>query len=95
MKNGEKYTGVLSGTTPEPQTRHIFKMVKRVQPAGDAPVNGATSFSDEYIGSSDDHVVVFDAGDIADLYIPNVVLDGHQAKTQNGESFRSFGSCSH
>ena len=37
MKNGEKYTGVLSGTSLDPtEMRYVFKMVKKVRAAGDA-----------------------------------------------------------
>ncbi|ORX95503.1 hypothetical protein BCR34DRAFT_194889 [Clohesyomyces aquaticus] len=87
LKNGEKYTGVLSGTSLDPtEMRYVFKMVKRVQPAGDAQVNGASGLSDDYVGTGDFHVMSFDIGDVADLHTPNVVLDKSQTKAQNGVS---------
>ncbi|KAF2471641.1 uncharacterized protein BDR25DRAFT_324831 [Lindgomyces ingoldianus] len=87
LKNGEKYTGVLSGTSLDPtEMRYVFKMVKRVQPANDAQVNGANEMSDDYVGTGDYHVMSFDIGDVADLHTPNVVLDKSQTKAQNGVS---------
>lgn len=87
LKNGEKYTGVLSGTSLDPtEMRYVFKMVKRVQPAGDAQVNGASEISDDYVGVGDTHVMSFDIGDVAHFHVANVVLDKAQAKAQNGAS---------
>lgn len=64
--------------------RYIFKMVKRVQPATDAQVNGTSDTSDDYIGVGDTHVMAFDIGDVADFHVANVVLEKTQAKAQNG-----------
>lgn len=87
MKNGEKYTGVLSGTSLDPtEMRYVFKMVKRVHSVGDIQVNGASDTFDEYIGIGDNHVMAFDIGDVADLSVANVVLDKSQARAQNGNS---------
>ncbi|KAF2184326.1 hypothetical protein K469DRAFT_181241 [Zopfia rhizophila CBS 207.26] len=87
LKNGEKYTGVLSGTSLDPtEMRYIFKMVKRVQPAGDAQVNGASEITDDYVGVGDNYVMAFDIGDVADFHVSNVVLGKPQAKPQNGVS---------
>ena len=86
MKNGEKYTGVLSGTSLDPtEMRYVFKMVKRVQPAGDAQTNGTGEASDDYIGVGDTHVMSFDIGDVADFHVNHVLLDNKsQSKVQNG-----------
>lgn len=91
LKNGEKYTGVLSGTSLDPtEMRYVFKMVKKVQSASDAQVNGTTSVSDDYVGVGDYHVMAFDIGDVADFHVPNVVLDRSQSKAQNGELFAHY-----
>ncbi|PSN68590.1 hypothetical protein BS50DRAFT_571836 [Corynespora cassiicola Philippines] len=85
LKNGEKYTGVLSGTNLDPtEMRYVFKMVKRVQPAADSHVNGTSDAPDDYVGRGDNHVMSFDMSDVADFCVPNVVLDKAQAKNQNG-----------
>lgn len=86
LKNGEKYTGVLSGTSLDPtEMRYVFKMVKRIQD-GETPVNGTNGLSDDYIGVGDNHVMSFDIGDVADFNVSNVVLDKTQSKAQNGAS---------
>lgn len=64
--------------------RYIFKMVKRVQPAGDVQVNGTSEVSDDYVGVGDYHVMSFDIGDVADFSVANVVLDKTQGRSQNG-----------
>ncbi|KAF2710622.1 hypothetical protein K504DRAFT_266615 [Pleomassaria siparia CBS 279.74] len=85
LKNGEKYTGVLSGTSLDPsEMRYVFKMVKRIQPAGDAQVKGTNEVSDDYVGVGDSHVMSFDIGDVAHFNVDHVVLDKTQARTQNG-----------
>ncbi|KAF2441913.1 hypothetical protein P171DRAFT_366245 [Karstenula rhodostoma CBS 690.94] len=91
LKNGEKYTGVLSGTNLDPtEMRYVFKMVKKVQAANETHVNGNSEPSDDYIGSGDDHVMIFDMGDVADFHVNGVVLDKTHSKGQNGaSSFRT------
>ncbi|KAF2809728.1 uncharacterized protein BDZ99DRAFT_388593 [Mytilinidion resinicola] len=91
LKNGEKYTGVFSGTSLDPsEMRYVFKMVKRVQTTGDQQVNGASEISDDYVGVGDNHVMTCDIGDVAHLNVANVVLDKTRARPQNGvSSFRT------
>ncbi|KAF2021495.1 hypothetical protein BU24DRAFT_337600 [Aaosphaeria arxii CBS 175.79] len=86
LKNGEKYTGVLSGTSLDPtEMRYVFKMVKRVQ-GSDAQVNGTSEPSDDYVGQGENHVMSFDIGDVADFNVSNVILNKSQSRTQNGAS---------
>ncbi|KAF2635826.1 PAB1 binding protein-like protein [Massarina eburnea CBS 473.64] len=91
LKNGEKYTGVLSGTSLDPtELRYVFKMVKKVQAAGDTVVNGTAEASDDYIGAGDNYVMSFDMSDVADFHVNNVILDKTLSKGQNGvSSFRT------
>lgn len=85
LKNGEKYSGVLSGTSLDPsELRYVFKMVKQLPPANTAQANGQTS--DEYTGTGESYVMSFDMSDVADFNVNNVVLDKTQAKGQNGTS---------
>ncbi|KAF1942358.1 hypothetical protein EJ02DRAFT_502904 [Clathrospora elynae] len=87
LKNGEKYSGVLSGTSLDPtELRYVFKMVKRLLPASNAQTNGTGEASGDYIGSGDYHVMSFDMSDVADFNVNNVVLDKSQAKVQHGTS---------
>ncbi|KAH7084831.1 PAB1 binding protein-like protein [Paraphoma chrysanthemicola] len=85
LKNGEKYSGVLSGTSLDPsELRYVFKMVKKLLPAANAQTNGTGDISDDYVGVGDYHVMSFDMSDVADFNVNNVVLDKSQTKGQNG-----------
>jgi hypothetical protein len=85
LKNGTKYSGVLSGTSLDPsELRYVFKMVKQLQPAESGQANGQSS--DEYAGKGEFHVMSFDMSDVADFNVNNVVLDKTQAKGQSGTS---------
>jgi hypothetical protein len=85
LKNGEKYSGVLSGTSLDPsELRYVFKMVKKLLPAANAQTNGTGEASDDYVGVGDYHVMSFDMSDVADFSVNNVVLDKSQAKGANG-----------
>lgn len=64
--------------------RYVFKMVKKIQAANDVQVNGTSETSDDYIGSGEDHVMIFDMGDVADFHVSSVVLDKTHSKGQNG-----------
>lgn len=87
LKNGEKYSGVLSGNSLDPsELRYVFKMVKKLLPAISTQANGVDDVSDEYVGHGDYHVMSFDMSDVADFNVNNVVLDKSQAKGQNGTS---------
>lgn len=86
LKNGEQFTGVFSGSSLESSAKsvYILKMVKKIRLASQQQVNGNTELPDEYIGEGEDHVMVFDAQDTADLAVANVVTANAHA-TQNGE----------
>lgn len=80
---------MLSGTNLDPsEMRYVFKMVKKVQGANDTQVNGGGDTSDDYIGSGEDHVMIFDMGDVADFHVNSVVLDKANSKGQNGMLLR-------
>jgi hypothetical protein len=85
LKNGDKYSGVLSGTSLDPsELRYVFKMVKKLLPASNAQTNGTGEASDDYVGVGDYYVKSFDMSDVADFNVNNVVLDKSQVKGQNG-----------
>lgn len=87
LKNGERYSGVLSGTSLEPnEMRYVFKMVKKLLPTGNAQTNGSGDVSDDYVGTGDYYVMSFDMSDVADFNVNNVMLDKTQTRTQNGAS---------
>ena len=86
LKNGEQFTGVFSGSSLESSAKsvYILKMVKKTRLASHQQTNGNTEPLDEYIGEGEDHVMVFDAQDTADLEVTNVVTANAHA-TQNGK----------
>jgi hypothetical protein len=91
LKNGEQFTGVFSGSSLESSARsvYILKMVKRTRLASHQQINGNTDLPDEYVGEGEDHVMVFDTQDTADLAVANVVTANAHA-TQNGKQRSSF-----
>ena len=86
LKNGEQFTGVFSGSSLESSAKsvYILKMVKKTRLASHQQTNGNTEPLDEYIGEGEDHVMVFDTQDTADLEVANVVTANAHA-TQNGK----------
>ncbi|KAL5120463.1 poly(A)-binding protein binding protein [Pleosporales sp. CAS-2024a] len=85
LKNGDKYSGVLSGTSLDPtELRYVFKMVKKLLPPANAQTNGVADPSDDYVGVGDFYVMSFDMSDVADFNVNNVVLDKSQPKPSNG-----------
>ncbi|KAH6639856.1 hypothetical protein C7974DRAFT_389311 [Boeremia exigua] len=87
LKNGARYSGVLSGTSLDPsELRYVFKMVKQLQPAGSA-ANGQPA--DEYAGQGESYVMSFDMSDVADFNVNHVVLDKTQAKQNGAAAFRT------
>lgn len=86
LKNGEQFTGVFSGSSLESSAKsvYILKMVKKIRLASHQQVNGNTELPDEYVGEGEDHVMVFDTQDTADLAVANVVTAAAHA-TQNGK----------
>lgn len=85
LKNGEKYTGVLSGTSLDPnELRYVFKMVKHAGSISGTAANGTDGQSDAYVGNDSDHVMSVDVADVAHLHAQDVVFDGRPGRAQNG-----------
>lgn len=63
-------------------------MVKKTRLASNQQINGNAELPDEYIGEGEDHVMVFDTQDTADLAVANLVTAAAHA-TQNGEHIAS------
>jgi len=86
LKNGEKFTGVFSGSHTDSSDKNVYtlKMVKRTRLASHQQTNGNTELPDEYAGEGDDHTMQFDVQDTAALSVANVVTANAHA-TQNGK----------
>ena len=88
VKSGEKYSGIFSAASiPKDSTEsqhYVLKMTKRVS-SQSQQVNGSADSSDEYVGHGENHTMVFDMKDIAQVSVPNVSADKIQAKLANGK----------
>ncbi|GAB7364901.1 hypothetical protein MBLNU230_g5692t1 [Neophaeotheca triangularis] len=85
LKNGERFTGVFCGAKVSSTTdqQYHLKMVKRTRQANHQQVNGAAATADEFTGEGEDHSMVFDVRDTADLSVSNVTTASARP-TQNG-----------
>lgn len=84
MKNGERFEGLLAGSTlPAASAKITLKMTKKL--AGDAPSsNGIASREAALIGSSPDHAMTFEVKDLADIQIPEFSIP-QPTKMANGQ----------
>lgn len=95
LRNGEQYTGIFSGGSPDASdSRYTLKMVKRLSAGGQQQSNGVAEVSDEYVGQGEDHVMAFDSQDVVDLNVSNVSTDRSRARGQNGLFYRAIRSIS-
>uniref|UniRef100_A0A2D3VJU2 LsmAD domain-containing protein n=1 Tax=Ramularia collo-cygni TaxID=112498 RepID=A0A2D3VJU2_9PEZI len=86
VKNGEQYSGVMSGASLEsPKPQYILKMTRRLQSGGPPQTNGASDQAGEYVGEGDDHAMGFDIQDTADLFVSNVTTAAAPSQ-QNGSA---------
>lgn len=85
-KNGEKFNGVFSSSSFEPNDSSItLKMVQRVSPQPEQPrPNGLSDVASPFLGSPPDHSMAFDIKEIADVAVANVSTADLVAKPQNG-----------
>ncbi|EGD86649.2 uncharacterized protein TERG_02906 [Trichophyton rubrum CBS 118892] len=88
MKDGEKFTGIFSGSTLESnETILILKMARRPLSESDsAQSNGVSQNEPSYVGSGSDHQLLIDVQDITCLDIQSLSTSGVVAKDQNGAS---------
>ncbi|EZF28158.1 hypothetical protein H101_08161, partial [Trichophyton interdigitale H6] len=86
MKDGEKFTGIFSGSTLESnETILILKMARRPTSESDsAQSNGVSQNEPSYVGSGSDHQLLIDVQDITCLDIQSLSTSGVVAKDQNG-----------
>ncbi|KAL1304719.1 hypothetical protein AAFC00_003666 [Neodothiora populina] len=91
FKNGEIFEGIFSGATLESSdSRFSMKMVKRISAPSHSQSNGNAEKTNEYIGTGDDHMMMFNLQDTIDLNVWDVQLSATESKAQNGgPSFRT------
>ena len=87
LKNGEVFSGIFFGLSMENnESNYILKMVQPIKTAEKSEVNGTQDDMGVFVGTGEDHTVLFDIQDVADLAVEGVGLgaqDKHQH--QNGK----------
>lgn len=84
-KNGDKFTGIFSSSSLEPNdSTFILKMVQCPTQSDQAGANGLSDATSPYLGSAPDHSMSFDIKEIADVSVANVSTANVTAKEQNG-----------
>ncbi|OAL37299.1 hypothetical protein AYO20_03475 [Fonsecaea nubica] len=83
-KSGEKFEGLLSGSSLTPtSTRITLKMVRKIQPATSGQANGVATREAALVGSSPEYAMNFDLKDTADMTIADFSLP-ETSKLTNG-----------
>ncbi|RAK82363.1 putative PAB1 binding protein (Pbp1) [Aspergillus fijiensis CBS 313.89] len=86
-KTGEKYTGVFSSASLEPnESSFLLKMVQRPNKQEQHRANGVSEASSPFMGSAPDHSMSFDVKDIVDISVSDVSTTDVLAKAPNGAS---------
>ncbi|MCJ1475361.1 hypothetical protein MMC13_004023 [Lambiella insularis] len=85
-RKGDTFVGVFAGATAEvAESTFLFKMVRQLSNQPKEVVNGTSDFSDDYVGSGPDHVMVFSMADVIDITIANTFTDNSLG---TGQGFR-------
>ena len=89
VKNGDRFTGVLSGASLQKENTDaplfVLKMTKKISNAS-GQANGSSNTTDEYIGNGEDHIMTFSQNDILDLSVENLSLEKSAGKNANSMS---------
>ena len=84
-KTGEKFSGIFSGSSLEPnETAFVLKMARRYSSDSDAIRSNGSAESSPYIGAAPDHQMILEAQDVVSVAVANVTTAGVTAKEQNG-----------
>ena len=90
LKNSEVYSGILFGqSTENNESSYVLKMVQQIKTTEKSEANGAQDDMGIYVGVGEDHTVLFDIQDVADLAVEGVGLgaqDKHQHQNGNNLS---------
>lgn len=90
LKNGEVFSGIFFGLSMENnESCYILKMVQQIKITEKNEVNGAQDDMGVFVGAGEDHTVLFDIQDVADLAVEGVGLgaqDKHQHQNGNNLS---------
>ena len=88
-KAGDKFEGLFAGYTPTSDApKAVLKMTKSVPSQPITHSNGNSSQESAFIGTGDDHAMVFDLKDMADMTFPEYSIP-EPARHANGMSMRN------
>jgi hypothetical protein len=89
VKNGDKFTGVLSGASLQKENADaslfVLKMTKRI-PSTSGQANGSSNTTEEYVGTGEEYIMIFSQNDIIDLSVENLSLEKSVGKNANSMS---------
>jgi Ataxin 2 SM domain len=86
-KNGEKFNGVFSSSTPQPSgSTFLLKMVQRAASQLESHANGLSDVTTPFIGSGADHSMKFNVEEIDDIIVNNVTTTEVAVKESNGKN---------
>ncbi|KAJ5684701.1 uncharacterized protein N7477_001046 [Penicillium maclennaniae] len=86
-KGGDRFTGIFSSSTLEASESSILlKMVQRASQENQPKTNGVSDASSPYLGSGQEHSMIFDIKDVSDIAVPDVSPAEVSAKESNGAS---------
>lgn len=90
VRNGEQYTGVLSGASLAKDNvdvpSFVLKMTRKID-AVSGQANGEVNDADAYVGYGGDHVMTFGQKDLSDISVSELSLDKLSAKNNtNGQT---------
>jgi len=89
VKNGDRFTGVLSAASLQKDIGDaplfVLKMTKKIS-SSNGEANGSFNAIDEYVGNGEDHIMTFSQNDIIDLSVENLSLEKSAGKNANSMS---------
>lgn len=86
-KNGDKFSGVFSGSVLESnESSFMLKMTHRSpsQTEQTASTNGLSDRNSPFLGSAPDHQMIFDVQEVVDVAVAELSATGMAVKEQNG-----------
>ena len=90
LKNAEVFSGIFFGASIENnESVYILKMVRQIKTTETGEVNGAQDEMGAFVGSGEDHTMVFDIQDVMYLAVEGVELVA-QDKHQNGNNLSAW-----
>lgn len=85
-KTGDKFEGIMSGSSPLPDSRVTLKMTKKQHSSQVGQVNGVAARESVLVGTGPEHTMSFDSKDITEISILELT-PAEAAKLPNGKMY--------